>query len=157
MAQALQQRGYDIHILTSEPISHQDLSIEIREDIYQGIPVTYLAYDYMRRTAAERASYSDPLITAELQTVLQKLQPDLVHATSLSLLMAGLIEAATHLNLPFIYTATDYVLTCRRGTYFKRTRSICTIREELTACTTCIGPHNLAEYWLKQAWHLLPR
>jgi glycosyltransferase involved in cell wall biosynthesis len=88
--------------------------------------------------------------------VLQKLQPDLVHATSLSLLMGGLVEAAANLNLPLIYTATDYVLTCRRGTYFKRTQNICTIREELTACTTCIGPHTLAEYWLTQAWHLLP-
>lgn len=156
LAQAVQELGHEVHILTGEPVSRPDLAVEIKADAYAGIPVTRLIYDYLRRPVYQRASYSDPLVTAQLKAILQKLQPDVVHATSLSLVMAGLIEATTTLNLPLIYTATDFVLTCRRGTYLKRNETICSERENLALCTACMGPQTTLEKFLAGIWRFTP-
>lgn len=157
LAHAFQGAGHEVHILTGEPIPRKNLAVEIQEDVYEGVPVTRLVYDYLRRPVAERASYSDPLVTAQIKAALQKLQPDLVHATSLSLLMAGMIEATSTLNIPLVYTATDFVLTCRRGTYLKRDESICVEQEEVALCTACMGPYTRFEKLLNQIWELTPK
>ncbi|MCB0208597.1 MAG: glycosyltransferase family 4 protein [Anaerolineae bacterium] len=156
LAHALQQRGHTVHILTGEPIDKPDLSIEIKNELFQGIPLIRLEYDFLRRPVAYRAAYHDPAVTAQIKSILYEVQPDVVHATSLSLLMGGTIEAAKSLKLPFIYTATDFVLTCRRGTYIKYDNSICTEKEEVALCTECMRPHTTLEIQLERAYRLLP-
>ncbi|MCB0197738.1 MAG: glycosyltransferase [Anaerolineae bacterium] len=106
---------------------------------------------------AYRATYHDPAVTNQIKAVLHEVQPDVVHATSLSLLMGGTIEAAKSLTLPFIYTATDFVLTCRRGTYIKYDGSICAEKETVDLCTECMKPHTKLEIRLDQAYRLLPK
>jgi hypothetical protein len=71
-----------------------------------------------------------------------------VHAVSLSLLMAGAIEAAANCQKPLVYTVTDSVLTCRRGTYVKRDNTLCAAKEAAALCTACMGPHTPLEKWL---------
>lgn len=145
-----------MHILTGEPVTKPDLSVTAKTEAYQDTPVTRLAYDFLRRSAIIRAAYSDPLVTAHIQQVMRQLQPDVVHATSLSLLMGGTIEAATNLKLPLVYTATDFVLTCRRGTYVKADNTVCAIKEEPAACTVCMGPQTALERGLERTYWLLP-
>ncbi|MCB0164756.1 MAG: glycosyltransferase [Anaerolineae bacterium] len=157
LAHALQYLGHTVHILTGEPLDKPDLSLEIKREIFQGIPLIRLEYDFLRRPVTYRAAYHDPSVTAKIKAILQQIQPDVVHATSLSLLMGGTIEAAKTLNLPIIYTATDFVLTCRRGTYIKYDGSICTQQEAIALCTECMGPHTPVEVRLDQAFRLLPR
>lgn len=156
LAHALQQLNHEVHLLTGQPAARRTLAVELHHDTFEDLPVTRLVYDYEQRSSADRASYNDPLITAEIKEVLQKLQPDLIHATSLSLLMAGLIEAAAGLNLPLIYTATDFVLTCRRGTYLKRSGVLCTAPEEMALCAACVGPQTPLERLLAGLWQLAP-
>lgn len=115
-----------------------------------------LEYDFLRRPVTHRAAYHDPDVTDQIKAVLYNIQPDVVHATSLSLLMGGTIEAAKTLKLPIIYTATDFVLTCRRGTYIKYDGSICTEREATALCTECMSPHTSTEVRLDRAYRLLP-
>ncbi|MCB0170092.1 MAG: glycosyltransferase [Anaerolineae bacterium] len=157
MAHALQYLGHTVHILTGEPNNKPDLSLEIKHELFQGIPLIRLEYDFLRRPVTFRAAYHDPNVTAQIKAIIQEIQPDVVHATSLSLLMGGTIEAAKTLNLPIIYTATDFVLTCRRGTYIKYDGSICTEREAMALCTECMSPHTSVEVRLDQAFRRLPR
>ena len=156
LAHAFQQMGHDVHILTGEPTPRKNMAVEVQEDVYEGIPVTRLTYDYLRRSVANRASYSDSLVTAQIKAILRKIEPDVIHATSFSLLMAGTIEAASYLDLPLVYTATDFVLTCRRGTYLRRDNQICSEKEEVALCTACMGPQTQLEVWLDRIWRLSP-
>lgn len=157
LAQALQRQGHTVHILTGEPVSRPDRRITFSHDEVAGVPVTRLEYDFLRFPVSARAAYADPAFTAAIRAALADLQPDIVHAVSLSLLMGGAIEAAHSLGLPLVYTATDYVLTCRRGTYVKPDQTICAIKEEPVACTACMGPHTTLERTLSRGWRLLPR
>lgn len=145
-----------MHILTGEPIDKPDLNVDIKKERFQGIPLIRLEYDFLRRPVPYRAAYTDPTVTHHIKAVLHEIQPDVVHAISLSLLMGGTIEAAKALGLPLVYTATDFVLTCRRGTYIKPDGSICTQKEEIALCTKCMGPHTPLENRLDQAYRLLP-
>ncbi|RME74734.1 MAG: glycosyltransferase [Chloroflexi bacterium] len=156
LAQALQKRGHQVHILTGEPVSRSDRRITRADDVVEGIPVTRLVYDFLRFPVTSRAAYADPAFTAAIQAALAGLRPDLVHATSLSLLMGGAIEAAHNLGLPLVYTATDYVLTCRRGTYVRPDNTICAIKESPEACTVCMGPHTRLERTITSVWQLTP-
>lgn len=156
LAQALQAEGHTIRILTGEPIKRPDQGITRTEETYEGVPVIRLKYDFLRFPVTSRAAYADPHFTAVIRNVLAEWQPGLVHATSLSLLMGGTIEAANSLDLPLVYTATDYVLTCRRGTYVKADKTICAIKEEPAACTACLGPHTIPERALNRIWQLAP-
>ncbi len=156
LACAWQNMGQQVYILTGEPVPQKDLTVEVKENTYNSIPVIRLRYDDHKFPVTARAAYSDPIITAHLKAILQKLQPDLVHATSLSLLMGGTIEAALTLGLPFVYTATDFVLTCRRGTYLTWDNRICNQPESLAQCAACLGPHSPLEIRLNQLWQRLP-
>ncbi len=157
LAQALQAQGRAVHILTGEPLSRPDRRITFSRDEVEGVPVTRLEYDFLRFPVTARAAYADPAFTAAIRAALADLQPDIVHAVSLSLLMGGAIEAAYSLGLPLVYTATDYVLTCRRGTYVKPDQTICAIKEEPLACAACLGPHTRLERGLSRIWRRLPR
>ena len=156
LGQALQRLGHEVYILAGEPTPKRDLAVEVWADEYEGLPVTRLEYDYDCRPVTYRASYSDPLVTAQIKAALQRLQPDIVHATSLSLLMAGAIEAASTLNIPLVHTAMDRVLICRRGFHLKHDNTICSARQEAALCTACMGPHNQLETWLNRAWRMTP-
>ena len=157
LAHTLQDLGHEVHILAGEPISGPDLTVEREETTYQGLPVTYLKYDYLRRSVIDRASYNDPLVTRHIQEIIQRYQPDIVHALSLSLLMGGTIEASAALDLPLVYTASDFVLTCRRGTYLTGDNRICSEKEALSLCTACMGPHTPLEKGLERLWRLAPK
>lgn len=127
------------------------------EENYEGVPLIRLVYDYDRRPVRHWAAYSDPLITGQIEQVIRGYQPDIVHATSLSLLMAGTIEAAVRANIPLVYTVTDFVLTCRRGTYVKRDNSLCAEKEERALCTACMAPHTTLKKSLDRLWRLAPQ
>ncbi len=144
-------------ILTGEPTPQTDLSVTTLEETYQGVPLVRLEYDYARRSVSHWAAYSDPLITAQIEQVIRGYQPDIIHATSLSLLMAGTLEAAVRAKVPLVYTVTDFVLTCRRGTYVKRDNSLCAEKEERALCTACMAPHTTLEKSLDWLWRLAPK
>ena len=145
LAKALQNLGHQALILTGEPAPQNDLSVQALEKIYEGVPLIRLIYDYYRRPVSHWAAYSGPLITDQIEQVLRVYHPDVIHATSLSLLMAGAIEAATRVNLPLVYTVTDFVLTCRRGIYVKRDDSLCAEKDAVELCMACMGPHTAVE------------
>lgn len=156
LAQTLQRLGHTVLILTGEPITRSDLTVTIKTEIYEGVPVTRLEYDFLRRPVTLRAAYHDPLVTDCIKEVLREWRPDVVHSTSLSFLMGGTIEAASVCAIPLVYTATDFVLMCRRGTYIKRDNTTCSIKEELRACAKCMGPHTFLEQGLAWGYSLLP-
>jgi glycosyltransferase involved in cell wall biosynthesis len=156
LAQTLQRLGHIVHILTGEPVAKPDLSVTTKTEVYEGVPVTRLGYDFLRRPAGLRAAYHDPLMTNCIKAFLHEWQPDVVHSTSLSLLMGGTVEAAVTCAVPLVYTATDFVLVCRRGTYIKQDHTTCSIKEELMACTRCMGPYTSSENWLAWGYQLLP-
>ncbi|MCB0153399.1 MAG: glycosyltransferase family 4 protein [Anaerolineae bacterium] len=157
LAKALKDWGHQVHLISGEPESRPDLSVEVREEVYDGLPLTRICYDFERRAVHRRAAYNDPSITAEIQASLRRWQPELVHATSLSLLMAGAIEAAAELHLPLVYTASDFVLTCRRGTYLTGDNRICAEKETHSRCAACMGPQGSLEIGLERLWRLTPK
>jgi glycosyltransferase involved in cell wall biosynthesis len=71
--------------------------------------------------------------------------------------MGGTVEATSNLGIPLVYTASDYVLTCRRGIYLKQDNTICSAKEGLALCTACMGPHTRLENWLTRTWHMTPQ
>ncbi len=157
LARTLKEFGHDVYIVTGELVTKGNLSVEVHWGDYENIPTIRLVYDYDCRPVTHRASYSDPIITEQIYSILGELNPDIIHATSLSLLMAGTIEAAVRLGIPIVHTAMDRVLVCRRGFHLKHDDSICTSKEEINLCTACMGPRNQLETWLDTLWKRTPK
>lgn len=136
LAKELQNRGYEVHLYVTE-IDNDHPHAHLRRRSYDGLPILEAinnhAFPDFRRT------YEDPEMEANLRTVLDEVQPDLVHVQHLALHSLGYLRILAERGLKVVYTLHEYALMClNHGLLMRHDGELCE-GPELDACVRCAG------------------
>jgi glycosyltransferase involved in cell wall biosynthesis len=106
-ARELRRRGHDVTVLTG--FSRRDGLGAAGSDCYvlEGIPVRRF-FEQPKRPV----DYDNAPFAAELKAYLQARAPDVVHFFHFGRLSASAIDVGDELNLPMVFTPTDFWLLC---------------------------------------------
>ncbi len=129
-AKGLQKRGHDVIIWTGHPSDEPSV---IDEYVYEGIPVK--RYKFNRTEAAQNsnlmeADYRNPQFGNKFREFLLEYKPDLIHFFHVFRLSADVVFAGRDLNIPMVFTTTDFWMICP------------TIQLLLPDNSLCIGPEK---------------
>jgi glycosyltransferase involved in cell wall biosynthesis len=106
-ARELRRRGHDVTVLTGFP-RRDGLGAAVSDCyVHEGIPVRRF-FDQPKRPV----DYDNAPFAAELKTYLQARRPDVVHFFHFGRLSASAIDVGDELNLPMVFTPTDFWLLC---------------------------------------------
>jgi glycosyltransferase involved in cell wall biosynthesis len=116
MAHELRARGHEVVICTARP-TDPDLPDTGRflKDDYEGIEVHRYLKDSrpaQRRTTGATAEYHDPVYGQWMTRFLETNPPDLVHFVHLGNLTAAALDACRSLQIPTVFTTTDFWIVC---------------------------------------------
>lgn len=140
---ALRDAGHQISILCAEKWDDGDSNnryeVSWQDEIYQGMDVRRLSLNW--RTAPDPHGYlfdRNPEIKHITVDFVRQQEADLVHVTSCVNLSSSVILAALSLNVPVVFTMTDYWVICPRTTLQRSDKSLCDGREDGLTCLKCL-------------------
>lgn len=141
VADEMKNRGYNVMILSTEPVLTSDkIPIEpklIREQ-YNGHDVYKLLIppeqDPLIRI--QRESYDETLIDL-FKKVLTETQPDICHIYHLMRLSSSLIGVLQEYKIPIFYTSTDYWMICPSYQLIQYNNKLCN-RPSPSKCFACL-------------------
>lgn len=115
VARELQGRGHDVRVLSGSP--HPSASSRARCDdyAYQGIEirrVRALPADASSPAELVRREYDDPEAARQLDLIGTAWKPDLVHFFHLQRLTGSIVRRCAELDVPMVYTPTDFWAMC---------------------------------------------
>src|SRR5579871_5488136 len=118
-ARELQRLGHEVFIFTAHlsangnsPAGSTD---KLDNYFYAGIPVTRINNDavgIVPGTSYIESDYNNSLIAQQFYDYCKIVRPDVVHFFHLMRLSGGLIDVCKELDIPCIFTATDFWLVC---------------------------------------------
>jgi glycosyltransferase involved in cell wall biosynthesis len=116
VAQALQQRGHLVTVVTGFPEKNQAGSFN-RFDEYEFESIHVVRFTHGRGAAridgsVMRDDYDNPVFEAGFRRLLDEIKPDLVHFHHLERLSIRAIDACAENRVPAFLTATDFWYTC---------------------------------------------
>ena len=148
LAKSLQAAGHSVQIVCSEGwATAPSYKIEYTDDVFQGVPVRRLHFNWMKAPDVFRYLYNNPEVEGHLAGFLGHIQPDVVHLTSCSSLSASVISAAHRLAIPIVLTATDFWFLCARNTLLRNDDSLCTGPEHPLKCARCTAENTKVYRW----------
>ncbi len=154
VAQELQRRGYQVAILTANPIDTKNdyersssyTSEEKSTYDYEGVQVFSLNETARLTNNRFANEHYHPYLKKHYREVFDSFAPDLVHCLHLQNLSTSLIEEAKARKIPIIYSATDFWLICPIVQLRRPDGSNCQGPAPLTVnCLTCYTPEVLPE------------
>jgi glycosyltransferase involved in cell wall biosynthesis len=131
----LKDRGYDVRVLTAYP---QDGTVDDSERfdsyVYKDIPVVRFRHSLPMGDQQNifEIEYNNHFFASNIIAYLDDWVPDLVHFFHFSRLSASAIDVFADLNIPLVYTATDFWTIC----------PTCQLRQHDNS--TCTGPDKFA-------------
>jgi glycosyltransferase involved in cell wall biosynthesis len=148
LAKSLQAAGHSVQVVCSEDwATAPGYKIEYTDDIFQGVPVRRLHFNWTKAPDVFRYLYDNPEVEEHLVGFLGQIQPDVVHITSCYSLSASVISAAHQLAIPIVLTATDFWLLCARNTLLGGDDSLCTGPERPLKCARCMAENTKIYRW----------
>ena len=139
LAKSLTESGCEVQVICNEDWeSAEGYQILETEDVYQGVPVKRLRYNWTKSPDVFRYLYQNPEVYRYFQKVLKEYQPDILHITSLYSLTASIIQAASELGIPVVLTATDFWFVCAKNTLLRNDGSLCPGQDDPWECTKCL-------------------
>jgi len=136
LARSLRSKGHTISVVTC--VRHESLEADVNpwmsKDIYDSFEVYQINFGIAHISNPVGLHISAPDIVAILLKLIGELSPDLVHFKHIKGFSAAAISEIRKLNIPVLFTATDYWTLCPRTNLLK------TIDQEL-----CHGPANPAD------------
>jgi len=141
VAKELHARGHDVSILCVEPFT-PDITYpaepELRQDVYDGIPVwrLFTGSEVGLLERLEWESYDNRLIPL-IDAFLKQEKPDLVHAFHLMFLTLSFAELVKKHGIPFYLTTTDFWLLCPTYQLLKYDGTLCT-KPDSRCCFQCL-------------------
>lgn len=93
-----------------DPLQHHG---DLRWRLYEGLPVAELVNNWV--TDSFRDTYASPVITSRLRSVLNAVQPHVLHVHNLLDLSFDLPALAQEAGIPVVATLHDYTLVCASG------------------------------------------
>ncbi|GAB4545007.1 MAG: glycosyltransferase family 4 protein [Anaerolineae bacterium] len=139
LAQTLQGLGHDVQLVTGEPGDRPDNALVMTEEVFEGIPLRRLAFDFRRRPSRHGLIGYDQDMAAKLAGAIEKWSPDFVHAITLSALTGTVMRIAKRSGFPVVFTAADFAPICVRGTLLQDGEKLCDGREESHKCARCLA------------------
>lgn len=150
----LQRRGLDPAHLRNLPIRLLPNPVTDRSYCYQGVPV--VAFAHQRRLIQPRRSTPDRAVAAFARQLLQREQPDLIHAGH-TLRVTEFLTVAAELGIPYLLTLTDFWVICPNCKLINEQRQICNGPYGGKACQSgcpTVRPQEVTQR-LEQMRHLL--
>lgn len=111
LARRLSAEGDEVHVATAEKdVSRPDLTWTSRE--FEGLPVHELTQNLLHEDFRE--TWDHPVVNERFDELLQRLQPDVVHAQHLLYLGVGVMERARAQGAATAMTCHDFWFECPR-------------------------------------------
>lgn len=144
-ATAIAARGHEVRVLAGD-ISRQIPGYSIREDSYDGLPVSRIAL----RTAdfdATGNNLAHPEVDRHFERLISRWRPDVIHAHHLVGLSLGILRIARTHGIRVVLTLHDHWGFCINSTRITRAGSLC---GDSSRCHECVpgfqsGPLHLPQ------------
>jgi glycosyltransferase involved in cell wall biosynthesis len=149
LANWLMRHGHEVEVVCVESITFDGREeIEHRHELYDGISVWRLYFDYRRAPDPFHRSFDNPLIGKWLTGFLRQARPQIVHLQGGYLLSASAIEAVKQASLPLVVTLHDFWFVCPRLTLLKPTGAVCRVPDNVAECAWCLATERRRFRWL---------
>jgi glycosyltransferase involved in cell wall biosynthesis len=140
-------RGHEVHVLTVDPEA-RGRSVDVSHEDYdhRGLKVWALGLP-RRRTRLEniKDEYNNDLVAEHLRRYVKLVKPDVVHMFHLSRLSGSVIDVFRELEVPLVYTPTDFWAICLRSTLQKPNGELSTGPDEISSnCLECHGAERFS-------------
>jgi glycosyltransferase involved in cell wall biosynthesis len=135
-------RGHEVHVLTVDPTLHRESAdIGYKDYDYQGLMVR--ALELPRPTTlleGIRNEYENALVADHVRRYVERVKPDVVHMFHIARLSGSVIGVFRELNVPLVFTTTDFWSICVRNTLMKPSGDLSTGPDEISSnCLECRG------------------
>jgi len=137
-------RGHEVHVLTVDPSpGHSGPEVGAVDYDHRGLHVHALRIP--DRVSAPppgvepvRLEYDDELVGEHVREWSRALAPDIVHMFHLARLTGATLDALAELEVPLVFTATDFWSVCVRSILMRPDGELCGGPDELAAnCLEC--------------------
>jgi glycosyltransferase involved in cell wall biosynthesis len=132
-------RGHEVHVLTVDPSASRSIDVRYEDYDYRGLKVHALALP-KRRSGREviRDEYDNNLVAEHVRWYARSLNPDVVHMFHLSHLSSSVIGVFRELDVPLVFTSTDFWAICLRATLRKPSGELSSGPDEISSnCLEC--------------------
>ncbi len=141
LCKELQGLGHEVRVLCTET-DHQAPAYDVRERMYDGIPVTEIVQHFHYRAFEE--TYRNPFVEKIFAEIVKSWRADVVHFHHLLGLSFGCPRLAKEAGAAVVFTLHDYWLLCLRGggQRFQDDGTVCE-RIDPSACAVCVAECGL--------------
>lgn len=138
VASEMRNRGHEVRVVTCESFKTGKRN-EVRavEDEYHGLKVHRVFLNIMLMDDPVRSEYFNPYVEQHLLEYYAALRPDLIHVHHCCYLSTAAITAAQKLNIPTVFTATDFWMICPDSQLLRWNSTLCDGPTNIADCLRC--------------------
>lgn len=139
LARALRARGHEPFVICAGSLdADHGWPPRAADDVYEGIPVRRLSWDWVRAPHPFDTFYDNPAATRIFEEYVREIRPDVVHVTSCYALGAGILGAARAAGCRVLLTLTDFWFLCIRHTLLRGDGALCDGPKSAVDCQRCL-------------------
>jgi glycosyltransferase involved in cell wall biosynthesis len=128
----------------------------VTEDRGSPVPVDGINLNWTRASDPNRVLFDSDEVERWFEQSVRRMEPDVVHVTSLITLGLGVIRAADRAGVPQVLTLTDFWLTCPRTTLLRGDGTLCDGNASADECLRCLLTGSRLDQrvrpWMPVAW-----
>ncbi|MDD5543504.1 MAG: glycosyltransferase family 4 protein [Acidobacteriia bacterium] len=137
-ASEMKRRGHEVHVLTCESFKTGGRNeVRAEEDLYCDLKVHRMFLNARLMDKPARSEYFNPHVEKHLMEYFQKVRPDVIHAIHFAYLTTAVVTAAQKLDIPVIFTATDFWMLCPNSQLLRWNSSLCDGPTNIADCFRC--------------------
>jgi len=139
LATHAQQRGHQAEVATFVESASGDVAdFQPTATRHADLPVTEIPYNLSVAPRPARYEYDNPFVARQVEGILERYRPDVVHATHLMKLSGASLEPAIRRRLPLVVTLTDFWSVCGRHTLLRSDGRLCGGPRHPFDCLPCM-------------------
>lgn len=142
LATEFRSRGHKVLIACTRNSNLGVSSIRIMDDVIAEIPVRRFVTDPSSRPVKYGQVLYDPEIARHVGSTLDEWNANILHITNFPGISAAIIPEAKRRDIPIVWTATDFGMTCARYTLTKWDGSLCHGKASFEECLDCMRPRS---------------
>lgn len=148
IAQELQRRGYEVHVLCQGDWDTGERHLNgITDELYNGIHVRRLNLNWWKAPDPSVYLFDNPVTASYLGDFLDEIRPDLVHVTSCITLSASILRVVKEAGIPLVLSLTDFWFLCPRINLFRSDSQLCDGVTTPWDCLNCQMLENKTYQW----------
>lgn len=133
-------RGHEVHVLTADPSDQGKITnLSYEEYDYAGMKVHAVGLPRRRRLLDRvKDEYDNELAARHVRRYAERIKPDVVHMFHVHRLSGSVIEVFKELNVPLVFTPTDFWAICFMKTLTKPSGELNTGPDDISSnCLEC--------------------